>query len=773
MIKGLEKVLKPGRYTGGEVNQAGRPEAEVKVRFALAFPDAYEIGMSHSGQKILYHILNSIRGVWAQRVFAPWPDMASLLEKNREPLFSLEEKRPLGKFDIVGFSLMHELSYTTVLRMLSLSGIPIYAAERKKTDPVIIAGGTCTSSPSPYLPFFDLIVIGDGEEVVAEMAQICLAVNDRDERIRAMSGIAGVYRPGSGARPVRRILPDLDKHPFPADIIVPNISIVHDRLGVEVARGCTRGCRFCQAGMIYRPYRERSFDSVISTFRQGLKTTGYDNLAMTALSITDLSYLADIMESLNCPSREISLGVPSMRVEGMTERMAGIISSVKKPGFTLAVEAATERLRAVINKGNTEDELLRSISIIRKQGWKLIKLYFMIGLPTETDADVEAIVRLSRKIANAFRGGVNVSVSTYIPKTFTPFQWEAQIATARLHDMLGYFKRELRDRRISLKWTDPEFSVLEGVFSRGDDRLAGVTENAFRLGAYLDGWSDTFNFKAWTGAFERAGLDPGEYLMERDINKAQPWEFMDMGINRDFLIRERELAYNAVQSPDCREDACLDCGACKGDINNIIRGPAEKIDLFPPLTQGRYPYVIGFSKTGALSLIGNRDFIEMIKRAVRRSGLRASYSEGFSPAMRLTLIPPVSLGIASEDEYMQLDLAEDLPAEEAAETLSGHMPEGMAIKSCMKGRLRQVAAYTFRLMRPLRLKLGEGAAIRKGEAELVVNDYLGQNDEAALTIRFVGGRTISPALLIETFGEDKLLPSEITKIKTVFVGDNI
>jgi len=767
-IKGLEQVLKPGRYTGGEVNQAARSDSEVKLRFALAFPDAYEIGMSHSGQKILYHILNSIEGVWAQRVFAPWPDMVSLLEKNGEPLFSLEEKRPLGLFDIVGFSLMHELSYTTVLKMLRLSGIPLYAADRKKTDPIIIAGGTCTSSPAPYLPFFDLIVIGDGEEVVAEIARICLDTEDRDERMEAMSGLTGVYMQGSSARPVRRILPDLDKYPFPSDIIVPNINIVHDRLGVEVARGCTRGCRFCQAGMIYRPYRERSFGSVMDTFRMGLKATGYDNLAMTALSITDLSYLADIMESLNCPSREISLGVPSMRVEGMTERMADIISSVKKPGFTLAVEAATERLRTVINKGNTEDDLLRSIGIIKKQGWKLIKLYFMIGLPTETDADVEAIVRLSRKIANAFRGGVNVSVSTFIPKTFTPFQWEAQIDPVRLNEILRYFKGELRDRKISLKWTEPGFSVLEGVFSRGDKRLAGVIEKASGLGAYLDGWSDTFRNDVWMKTFDEAGIDPEDYLRKRPLNETQPWEFIDMGIKRDFLIHERELAYTAEQSPDCREDACLGCGVCEGDIRNIIRGPEEKIELISEKAQGRFPYVIGFSKMGALSLIGNRDFIEMMKRAVRRAGLRASYSEGFSPAMRLTLLPPVSLGIASEDEYMQLDLADDLSAEEVYAMLSGHMPEGSIMKTCEKGRLKQVASYTFRLVRPLKLNLPEGAAIRTGEAELAGKDYLEQYNETTLKIRFAGGRTISPVLLIDTFGEEKLLPSEIFKTETTF-----
>jgi radical SAM-linked protein len=772
MIKGLEQVLKPGRYTGGEVNQVIKEDSEVSVRFALAFPDAYEIGMSHSGQKILYHILNSIKGVWAQRVFAPWPDMASLLEQKRVPLFSLEEKRPLGMFDMAGFSLMHELSYTTVLRMLSLSGIPLYAAERKKDDPIIIAGGSCASSPAPFLPFFDLVVIGDGEEVVAEMAQICLGSKDRDERIEAMSGLAGVYRPGSGGRPVRRILTDLDKYAFPSDLLVPNISIVHDRLGVEVARGCTRGCRFCQAGMIYRPYRERSFKSVIDTFRRGLKTTGYDSLAMTALSITDLSYLADIMESLNCPSREVSLGVPSMRVEGMTERMADIISSVRKPGFTLAVEAATERLRAVINKGNTEDELLRSISIIKKQGWKLIKLYFMIGLPTETEADIQAIARLSKKIANAFRGGVNVSVSTYIPKTFTPFQWESQIGSVMLNETLRYLKRELRDRRISLKWTEPVFSGLEGVFSRGDERLSGVIENAFRQGAYLDGWSDTFNNEAWVKAFEKTGIDPRSYLRERQVNETQPWEFIDMGIDRGFLLKERQLAYEAVQSPDCREGECLACGVCSGEVKNIVSGPAEKIELFQTQAQGRYPYVIGFSRTGALSLIGNRDFIEMLKRAVRRAGLRASYSEGFSPAMRLTLIPPVSLGIASEDEYMQLDLADDLTTEEVAKSISGHMPEGSFIKSCEKGRLRQVSSYTFRLRRPSRLNPEESASIKKGEADLAVKDYLGQYDENSLTIRFVGGRTISPVLLVDAFGSEKLLPSDIIKTGTSFIEVN-
>jgi radical SAM superfamily enzyme YgiQ (UPF0313 family) len=762
-------VLKPGRYTGGEVNQVVKPDAEVKVRFALAFPDVYEISMSHSGQKILYHILNSMDGVWAQRVFAPWPDMAEMLEDKKEALFSLEEKRPVGKFDIVGFSLMHELSYTTMLRMLRLSDIPLYAAERGNGDPIVIAGGTSVSNPCPVMPFFDFIFIGDGEEAVSEIAAICLQTRDRKERIEAVSKLAGVFRPGSGEKPVRRILTNLDSYPFPANQVVPNIGIIHDRLGVEVARGCTRGCRFCQAGMLYRPYRERSFNSVMESFRYGLASTGYDSLAMTALSITDLSYLDTIMESLICPSREISLSVPSMRVEGMTEKMADIIASVKKPGFTLAVEAATERLRAVINKGNTEDELMRSISIIKKQGWRLIKLYFMFGLPTETEGDIEAIVKLTRKIANAFRGGVNVSVSTFIPKTFTPFQWEAQIAPSRQDEILKYLKRELRDRRISLKWSESPYSLLEEAFSRGDEKLAGVIEKAFGHGAYLDGWSDTFRFDAWTKAFDDSCIDPREYLKQRPIEVLQPWEFIDMRISRDFLLNERLRAINGEPTPDCRTDVCSSCGVCGEGIANTISNRAERIELFSgSRAPVRFSYIVGYAKEGPLPLIGNRDLIETFKRAVRRSGLRASYSEGFSPVMRLTLIPPLPLGIASLDEYMQLELSEELPPEQVGGVLAGHMPEGSRILSCERGKLKQVESYSFRLLKPCKMNFSPDSMIAKGEAQLRLGDFIESCTEDEITIRFADGRTISPLALAEAFGDGKLAPSDVIKTKKSF-----
>jgi len=664
---------------------------------------------------------------------------------------------------------MHELSYSTVIKMLKLSGIPVRANQRKKSDPIIIAGGTSVSSPCPVLPFFDLFVIGDGEEVIKEIAGICIETCDRDERLSAMSELPGVFMPGSGKTPRRRILADLDISEFPSDTVVPNINIIHDRLGVEVARGCTRGCRFCQAGMIYRPYRERSFESVVKTFKNGLSSTGYDNIAMTALSITDLSYLPQIMESLVCPSREISLGVPSMRVEGMTERMADIIASVKKPGFTLAVEAATERLRSVINKGNTEDDLLRSVAIIKKQGWRLIKLYFMIGLPTETNEDIQSIVKLTRKIANVFRGGINVSISTFIPKTFTPFQWDAQMSTGKQDEVLKYLKKELRDKRISLKWTDSSYSLLEGAFSRGDEKLAEVIEMACGRGAYLDGWNDTFKYDSWMRAFDESGIGPDEYLKERQPDKIQPWEFIDMRISREFLLNERQLAYQAAFTSDCRLSDCAGCGVCGSGVANMVKPHSGKTEMFTLNPSGRYPYTIEFSKQGPLAMIGNRDLIEMFKRMVRRAGLKAFYSEGFSPVMKLILIPPTSLGIASKSEFMQLDLCEDLSEDVVASAISDNMPEGAKLIDCQKGKIKQVKSYTYRFLKPCGLILSSDSVIVKGGTELKVMDFVEKHGEDEIKISFIDGRTISPVTLTEAFGEGVLMPSDIVKTETIFI----
>ncbi|MGC9323413.1 MAG: TIGR03936 family radical SAM-associated protein [Desulfomonilia bacterium] len=768
-VRLFSSVIRPGRYIGGEVNQVVKNPSDVRVRFALAFPDVYEIGMSHAGIKILYNILNTIPSVWAQRVFAPWHDMAREMQLRKIPLFSLEEKRPVRDFDVLGFSLLYELSYTSLVRMLKLSGIPVHANERSEKDPIVIAGGTCCVNPLPVLDFIDFVVIGDGEDVVREMASICLETPDRNERIAAMSRIEGVYRPGGTTQPVRRILDDLDRYPFPRSPVVPNISIIHDRVGVEVARGCTRGCRFCQAGMIYRPYRERSFSSVVESYRDGLTSTGYDTLAMLALSMTDLSYLNSLIESIHCPSREVSVGIPSLRVEGITQKVAKIVASVRKPGFTMAPEAATEHLRTVINKGNTEEDLFRSAEIIRDLGWRSMKLYFMVGLPLETDTDVAAIDSLSRALQKIFRGKITISISAFIPKPFTPFQWEGQISMDRHRQILSFLQKHLRQRNLSLKWHEPKLSFLEGVFARGDSRLSEVIEAAETLGAYLDGWGDSFDSHAWEKAFEARGIDPASYLAPRDTGQELPWEFIDMTLDREFLLSERSRAYAGQSTQDCRDAGCTGCGVCGNDLKNIIRGDQEPVLLFTEHPgQCAVSYVLGITKQDEIRFISPREFSEMIKRSLRRAELDVVYSKGFSPIMKLSLTPPTTFGIPSKSEYFQVEFRQEYDPDPLMKRLNAHLPNGAQVFSCRQESLKPVKAYVYVVKKPFRLVVEPDTTILKEGMPLKASDFLVSWDERSLTIAFCQGRTVSPLLILNQCSDGIFGPEDLIKVETIF-----
>lgn len=588
----LLKVSKPVRYIGNEYNAVYKDHKDVDVSFALAFPDVYEIGMSHLGLKILYHVLNDREDVVCERVFAPWVDMEELMRERKIPLFSLESTTPLADFDIVGFTLQYEMSYTNILNMLDLAGIPLKHEERDNTHPLIIAGGPCAFSPEPLADFIDAFQIGDGEEAIGEIVDVFKewkqnGAQDRFQLLLRLSAVPGVYVPslydisynqdgtvesiqpktsGVPAKIRKRVVKNLNEWCFPRSLIVPSMQIVHDRIPLEVARGCSRGCRFCQAGILYRPVRERSFESLLELAEDLRKSTGYEELSLTSLSTSDYSEIKRLITELmdRYAGDELAISLPSLRADSFSIDLAKQVQRVRKTGLTLAPEAGTQRLRDVINKGVTAEDLLQSVEDAVSAGWTLIKLYFMIGLPTEEYGDLDGIVELAREVARIDRKlNVTVSVSTFVPKAHTPFQWFGQNSLQEIGEKQEYLKTILRDRRIKLDMHEPKLSVLEAVFSRGDRKLGEVLEKAWKLGCRFDGWRDHFNFDLWMQAFSESGIDPDFYSTRtRDINEVLPWDHIDSGVSKRFLLKEREKALAGETTEDCRTGACTGCGVC-------------------------------------------------------------------------------------------------------------------------------------------------------------------------------------------------------------------
>jgi len=691
----LPLVRKPARYVGGEVNLVRKDPGDVKLRMALAFPDVYEVGMSHLGLKILYSIVNSKRHLAAERVFAVWPDMEELMRKNRRPLVSLESGTPLHCFDVIGFSLQYELCATTVLQMLDLGGVPLRAKDRGPGDPLVIAGGPVAFNPVPMAPFFDAFAMGDGEELIIELAESIVAWKEedrsRDELLAGWKRLKGVFVPSlysAGESVSRRIVADLDTAAFPSNLVVPFCETVHDRVGVEIARGCTRGCRFCQAGMLYRPVREREPTTVLDLAEKSLEATGWDEVALLSLSSGDYSCIGDLVRAMaeNYGRDKVALSLPSLRTETLDRDVAGQIRKVRKTGFTLAPEAGTDRLRRIINKGNTEEDLRRAVSTAFEHGWKAVKLYFMIGLPGETDEDLDGIVGLIRNASKWARGGqIRVSVSTFVPKSHTPFQWVPQISTEETRRRQSYIRRYFRSGRVRIKFHHVRTSFLEGVIARGDDRLSEVVELAYQKGARLDGWDELLKFDVWIEALDELGIDPKEYLRPRTLSEALPWDFIDTGVTREFLIREWERALAGESTGDCRTGDCQECGAC--DFEEIYpRTAGALVGDFganreggddPPTGQVRR-FRLHYGKKGLMRFMGHRDLIRVFHRAFRRSGFRLDYSAGFHPHPKLRFSPPLSVGVESMAEYLEFDLVDyHGHGEGMMDEFRGRLPEGI------------------------------------------------------------------------------------------------
>ncbi len=588
----LSRVVKPARYTGGEFNMIKKDWNTSKVKMALAFPDVYEVGMSHVGSKILYGLVNEKSDHLLERAFAPWPDMEALMREENIPLFALESFQPLASFDVIGFSLQYELSITNVLNMLSLADIPIWANERDEKHPLIIAGGPVAFNPEPFAEFFDLFIIGDGEDALLELLDMLYNSQElsKNQRLQKMAGLEGVYvpslyqpsygddgsfaallprYPGVPARVRKRAVKDLDQAYYPESPIVPHLSIIHDRAVLEVMRGCQRGCRFCQAGMVYRPVRERSRELLLKQAEQQLKSTGYDEISLASLSTLDYSGVLPLVKELvsKYKSQGIGVALPSLRVDAFSIDLANEVQKVRKTTLTLAPEAATQRLRDVINKNVSEEQLYQAVEAAFRSGWLSIKLYFMFGLPGETDEDLLAVHDMLSRIKSIgdrhSRRPVEIraSFACYVPKAHTPFQWQAQNTMEQFESkrMLLTGKRR---KGIKLSFHDSRTSFLEGVVARGDRRLAQVIYRAWSGGCKFDGWSEYFHFPSWLDAFAGCGIDPLSYTRERSYLEALPWDFIDTGISKDFLIEESEKARNGEMSGDCRLSGCNDCGIC-------------------------------------------------------------------------------------------------------------------------------------------------------------------------------------------------------------------
>lgn len=712
----FKKVQKPARYIGGEYNSVVKNPQLVKAEIALAFPDLYEVGMSYLGHKILYSLINKHPGYAAERVFAPWTDFEKELRERNLPLFSLENRIPLFLFDILGFSLLYELNYSNILTILDLGKIPFRSRERGNTFPLVGAGGPAVFNPEPVADIFDFFLIGDGEEGFLEIIETYIKTggkeSDRTKQLKEISKIPGVYVPGlykvslSYSGGLQRVTPKagspfpiqkrlyvpFEQAFFPEDIIVPHVSAVFDRVSVEAMRGCPQGCRFCQAYSVYFPSRVKDPSLVMKNVIRSLESTGYEEASLASLSISDYPYIKELVGALmqELKGKNISLSLSSLRPGGVSRDIIENILKVRKTGMTIVPEAGTERLRRIINKKVTDDEIFSAAAGAFSLGWKLLKLYFMVGLPFEREEDLDGIVQLVEKIISLGRSewggrpGLNLSVSSFIPKPHTPFQWLAMDGENELKKKHYTLQKRLKKMpKVKVKGHPIKNSILEGIFSRGDRRLNEVLITAWKDGARFDGWSEQFNYTIWENAFKKTGLDPSIFLASIPLDAGLPWDHIRTGIKKETLLREWEKAETESFTPSCWERQCADCRGCdrpqlmRRDFSKKLSPSVLRNEYLGKKTEGIKRYRATYRKTGEARFLSHIEMNNAIQRSFRRAGISLIQTEGFHPKMKISFLPALPLGMEGEGEMLEFQSERTFSEKSFLERVNRYLPGGL------------------------------------------------------------------------------------------------